>query len=69
MLIIGFDRTITAIVAGTRSKAVYLVEDVKMFFRSSCSFLGLSFEKAGNSTVAIGNVKNVSSTAKLIAAR
>ena len=34
VLIIGFDRTITAIVAGTKSRAVYLTEDVKTFFSS-----------------------------------
>ena len=69
VLIMGSDRTITAIVAGTSSKAVYLTAVAKMSFSSCFSFCGLSFAKAGNSTVAIGNVKKVSSTAKLVAAR
>jgi len=66
--IIGFDMTITAMVAGTRNKAVYLMAAVKTFFRSCGSFRGSSFAKAGNNTVDIGNVKKVSSTAKLVAA-
>ena len=65
MPIIGPDRAITAIVAGTSSMDVYLIEDAKTVFTSSCSFCGSSFANAGNSTVDIGIVKNVRRTAKL----
>lgn len=64
----GFDSTIIAMVAGTRSTAVYLTEEVKTVWRSLCSFRGSSFEKAGNNTVDIGIVKKVNSTANWAAA-
>lgn len=64
---IGPDRAIRTIVAGTTSMDVYLIEDAKTFFTSSCSFWGSSFANAGNSTVDIGMVMKVRRTVKLIA--
>jgi ATP-dependent protease Clp ATPase subunit len=65
--IIGSDNTIIASVAGTIKRAVYFTEDVKIVLRRSFSFSGSTFEKAGNKTVVIGNVKKVSKIAKLVA--
>jgi len=64
----GFDRTIIAVVAGIRIIAAYLTEDANTIWRSLISFFGLIFEKAGNSTVDTGIVKNVSIVANWIAA-
>ncbi len=66
MLIIGFERTITAMVAGTKKREVYLTDEVNMFFKSCGSFSGLIFAKVGKRTWDIGIVTKVMSTLKLV---
>ena len=63
----GADITIIAIVAGIAKRAVYLMADENMVLSTLCSFLESSFEKAGNSTVEMGNVKKLIKTEKLSA--
>lgn len=63
----GWERTMTAVAAGTTKKAAYFTENWKTFLNVSASFCGFSFENAGKSTVDIGVEKKVIRTAKFIA--
>jgi hypothetical protein len=65
VFISGVDKTIRAMVAGTKNKDEYLTDDAKTVFRSFLSLVGSIFEKAGNKTVFIGNMKKVKKVAKL----
>ena len=64
----GSDKTIIITVTGSVSNAPYLTEDWNTSLRVSFSSSALSFEKAGNNTVAMGTVKKVIITVKLTAA-
>jgi hypothetical protein len=67
VLINGSDNTITAKVAGTKRRAVYLTEEAKTVLRSCGSLFASSLEKVGNKTVDIGRVKKVNKIAKFVA--
>jgi hypothetical protein len=64
----GSDKTIIINVTGSVSSAPYFTDDWKTTLRVFFSSSALSFEKAGNSTVAIGTVKKDIITVKLMAA-